>query len=379
LDQTASGPDESPDLPSQQPTGTEGSPWKRVALAVLGLLAVAFIVALLILPLPMFQQPPTAEAVKHPPFPKGKACDAVGCHDDYTHKQPYNKGTCDTCHVTSSWGFVRYTHSYTEMNRGIHPVLGCESCHDYGSPPPNKACQTCHKAKSPHRGLAYANCSFCHQAIGWQFLKVPPGHLSLAGGHEGLDCTACHNPISFKAPGRDCSNCHGNKHGFTSGCAKCHDPARFWYVNPNSINHSFFPFGKAHAKVACRKCHPALMFVGTSPECASCHGANHGFNSGCTRCHSVFIGGWKIKHFNHDFYPLSGVHASFDCGACHPSRTYSLPNPNQEKGGYLPARPHIQFVGVQPSCQKCHGSPHGSCLSTVCYDCHNTSSTHRLP
>lgn len=372
MDQSPSDP--VTDQGQMSPAGpTPNKGWQRAVLAALALFAVALVVALLVLPLSIFQQPQTAEAVKHPPYQPGKACNAANCHE-FTHKQPYNNRPCDACHILESWTYVTFTHPDAQMNAGIHPVLGCSECHTYGTPPPSAACQGCHKSKSPHHQPAYTNCANCHQAIGWKFVKIPPGHLSLAGGHAGLECTSCHNPVSFKAPGRDCSNCHGPMHGYTKGCARCHDPARFWTVPPGAINHSFFPFGVAHRNIACRVCHPALRFVGTNPECTACHGVNHGFNGDCTRCHSVFIGGWKTKHFNHGFYPLSGVHAAFDCGACHPKRVQrGLKNP-RKPSKLLPPSNQLQFVGANPTCFKCHGTPHGSCLSTNCFQCHNTAS-----
>ncbi|MBI5230839.1 MAG: hypothetical protein HY876_01615 [Coriobacteriales bacterium] len=354
----------------------EGRPWLRAVLGTLAILAALLALTLMVLPLPDYLEPQRAGAVKHPPYPQGKRCNDPSCHDEYTHEQPFDERPCDTCHTLETWADVHFRHEYAEMNLGVHPVLGCAECHEEGYAPPNRACQTCHRKTSPHRQPAYGNCANCHTALGWKFVKVPRGHLSLQGGHEGLECMACHNPVSFSTPGRDCSACHGPKHGYARGCAKCHYPARFWNVDESKISHAFFPFGKAHSRVKCLQCHPALQFVGIIPECAACHGANHGFRSNCTRCHSVYLGGWKVKHFNHDFYPLSGVHAAFECGSCHPSRTVRLRDPNVPQGTYGPlmkASTQIQFVGVRPTCQNCHGVPHGDCLSVNCYECHNTA------
>ena len=154
-----------------------------------------------------------------------------------------------------------------------------------------------------------ADCSLCHVGDKWHELRpdfefdheAETGY-PLVGAHQAALCLRCHNdrgPVkTFAAQG--CQGCHEDVHQGDLGknCAECHHQ-RSW--RPDGMfarhNQTRFPLTGAHARVACRRCHPGAEvgnFLPTDTECVTCHTGdllrttNHvglGWVDRCDRCH----------------------------------------------------------------------------------------------
>ncbi len=298
-------------------------------------------------------------AAKHVAYAPGTACDAVGCHTPtyfdpaYTHQQPY-LGPCDTCHNLVSWKQVTYKHKNAAFDNGMHPLLGCSTCHTEGKALPNPACSACHDA--PHKG--WTSCSSCHSTTAWRLFQAPPAdHLSLEGGHSTLICLDCHKAANEPAKDRQCVDCHGTNHGGLRTCQDCHDPATGWEPKADWSHSDFFVLRGAHTKLDCAQCHVNDRFAGTPKVCVGCHGKQHGGLSDCAGCHTTSA--FKPATFEHSsVFKLVGAHDDLKCSRCHPDRKFArvIGNGSHE-------------------CVSCHGPQHGGL--TDCDDCHTTSSFDR--
>ena len=299
---------------------------------------------------------PTLVAAKHIAYPAGTACDAQGCHTPdyfhppYKHKEPY-LGPCDKCHNLVDWKQCTYTHNDPTFDNGMHPLVGCPTCHTEGAPLPSGGCATCHDA--PHGG--WKGCTFCHTTIAWRLVKpLPKGHVSLAGGHSTLVCQDCHKQPIEPATARQCVDCHGTHHGGLRNCQDCHDPARQWKPDPNFNHNFFFKLVGFHTTLKCGQCHKNGKFAGTPRVCVGCHGRHHGGLTDCAACHTT--SSFTPSTFRHSsVFALTGQHAKLACTKCHTIKN--------------------QFARVRGGgshrCVSCHGVQHGG-LSN-CAACHTTA------
>jgi hypothetical protein len=295
---------------------------------------------------------PTALAFSHPAVSAGQACDAGGCHEGQGHAadSPF-AGPCQDCHTLQSWSDVFYVHKDPAFNQGIHARVACGACHTADNPKPKPECSGCHELK--HVRPFGVRCAQCHVPQGWVWpVPAPAGHVSLEGGHAGVNCLKCHKSATALPP-NNCASCHGKAHGGFTSCTQCHTPAAFWV--PVLFNHQkVFKLYGAHLKVPCEMCHPGQQFAKASPACANCHKNPHGPQmTTCQNCHTTAA--WIPSTFRHSrVFALTGQHAKIRCSACHPAG--------------------LNFAVVKGrSCAGCHGMPHGGCLP-VCSNCHNTSS-----
>lgn len=295
-------------------------------------------------------------AAKHVAYAPGTACDAAGCHTPeyfhptYTHKEPY-LGPCDKCHNLVSWKRVTYKHKDAGFDNGMHPLLGCSTCHTEGKPLPGPECSACHE--SPHKG--WTSCSSCHTTTAWRlFQPLPSGHLSLKGGHSKLACLDCHTAATRPAHDRQCVDCHGTNHGGLRNCQECHAPATGWEPKPGWSHSDFFVLRGAHKSLECAQCHKNDRFAGTPQVCVGCHGKKHGGLSDCAGCHttSAFV----PSTFRHSsVFTLTGAHDDLKCSRCHPDRAFAR-----------------VVGGGSHACVACHGPQHGGLRD--CAECHTTSS-----
>ena len=167
-------------------------------------------------------------------------------------------------------------------------------------------------------------------------------------------------------------NPHG---GFSADCRICHDAAGW---TPATIGPDFdharfgFPLNDAHENVPCLLCHFTLEFdTVTGTSCADCHEDVHlgELGSDCHRCHSSrnFVDrGDEVRSHRTTRFPLTGVHRTLDCAACH------------EAGGVS-----LRFVNTPTECLACHRSDYESTTSpahvsasfpTDCEQCHSNRS-----
>lgn len=266
--------------------------------------------------------------------PRHDAC--ASCHADPHGGQLASrpdKGACDACHTTATFKPSRVgpaQHAKLKLPLdGAHAKVACAACHgaarkDLPAPPgaarAGKAgfvfagietdCAACHR--DPH-GFADRACARCHTTATFSPSTIgPEAHARFAfrleGAHGAVPCVACHRELErrserhgtllrsrdpmpklpFKDPRRACAECHTGPHGtqFASRpdkgrCDACHGLDGFRPASKfDHDRDSRFALGKAHAKVACARCHvsrpgpdgkPFVVYRGTESRCAGCH------------------------------------------------------------------------------------------------------------
>lgn len=164
-----------------------------------------------------------------------KTC--IGCHEkDDPHNGRYR--ACDGCHTVASWHSVAFDHGFTRFPLiGIHASAACEACHtDLEFTGVSQVCGDCHADRDYHHGAFGAQCSTCHNPNGWdrwQFDHDKQTTYPLTGGHQGLECAACHKTaIADKVElSRACVSCHAaddaHEGRFGTDCGRCHTTESF--------------------------------------------------------------------------------------------------------------------------------------------------------
>ena len=249
--------------------------------------------------------------------------------------------------------------------------------------------------KSPHGDSFKANCDDCHKTDGWKvdLSKVSFDHsgtkFPLVGQHQSVNCKQCHTSLEFAKAQTECNACHSDVHEQTVGneCARCHTPNSWMVTNITKLHQqSRFPLIGPHRTADCKDCHKNLLSASASAippssrlrfdpmgiECYDCHKANYiattrpnhkaaNYSTNCTDCHNMNSYEWKGAGINHNFFPLTGVHATDDCNKCHKSGV---------------------FTGLSHECVSCHQADYASAsnpnhaslnFSTNCKDCHTLS------
>lgn len=384
----------------------------KTAAALLVLVAILAAIAGLVVVQFNHYQPDEAVVSEHPEVGSNPCTSCKEPLHDYVHEDPYT-GSCERCHETSSWLVTHYEHANVEFNTSFHGVIGCERCHTEGEPIPSAACETCHQARSPHK-VGTVACEPCHTVLAWSLQRpVPRDHLSLQGGHEGVGCFECHTGgVDTDADARGCVDCHGENHGITENCERCHEPSLGWDPVPDFDHSPFFVLEGRHAQIDCADCHKKGQFVDTPSTCAGCHGTMHGGLTQCQDCHDPSRG-WSPKPgWDHSaFFKLEGKHTQVDCAECHTNNTFAgtptvcegchqvehknLPLCGQchTPAGFVPSNfdhdryfpitgghqklacvschPQGIYDGTPTVCTGCHGAAHGGL--TACQDCHTTN------
>lgn len=269
---------------------------------------------------------------------RGTASDCDACHrdahDDFfdarlatANKAPPN-GDCARCHdaVSFSNGEETFDHAlWTGFPvRGSHDQASCEACHPRSAKPDRAGrtfgrvsahfgrfenCQTCHA--DPHGGAfdrprhptvwhGGSSCARCHDET--SFRAMPNGfdhglwtRFALVGGHEGLSCSQCHEPLRkpdaegrtwARAAGQSCADCHEDPHAGqfdiagAADCARCHNVKTESMLHFDHETDARFALGEAHRELDCSACHGVELageeeFVRYRPvpfRCVDCHG-----------------------------------------------------------------------------------------------------------
>jgi hypothetical protein len=131
-------------------------------------------------------------------------------------------------------------------------------------------------------------------------------------------------------------------------------------------------------------------------DCYSCHAANYqtapghvanSFPHTCQQCHSITA--WLPARYDHTGFPLTGAHASLDCGRCHTGGTFgplSSDCYSCHAADYQRAPNHAALSFPQ-TCQQCHTTtawtpstfqhpfPLSGPHNQSCTTCHTTGST----
>jgi hypothetical protein len=165
-----------------------------------------------------------------------------------------------------------------------------------------------------------------------------------------------------------------------------------------------------HAKEPCAACHKNGVYKGTSRTCVGCHQAdyngtkdpNHitaGFPTSCETCHKYTDTSWGQGTFNHNTFPLAGMHAKEPCASCHKSGVYkgtARTCVGCHQADYNGTKdPNHIAAGFPTSCETCHrytdtswsqgvfnhswfpitSGKHGG---LACSECHTTPSAFKL-
>ena len=313
---------------------------------------------------------------------------------------------------------------------------GCDACHGTGSGGMAGACSACHadvraeieSTRGLHGTLAAGaeRCGACHvEHHGSEIALVAERSFALAGyekrsdyDHRGLDyrlagrhaalaCAECHPNADvpllragtkrFLGLDASCTRCHEDVHGGKlPDCAACHGEEHPFARVANFVHTDGFPLTGAHAKPACKDCHPkegprsiendGKAGATSVRACERCHASPHaaGFvaaiaaelgrrpEASCVACHpptqASFIGQdallTKAQHAASGF-ALAAPHDRVSCEACHPPASKSFRDAH-------PGR-------AIEACEACHEDPHagqfrsGLFAGKGCLACHERS------
>lgn len=286
---------------------------------------------------------------------------AADAHDGGLGKQ------CDSCHSSTNWREIRFDHDQTSYPlTGGHAAVACDDCHrDNNFTIAPKTCGGCHKIDDIHAGAKGSACDNCHSTTSWsgiQFDHATTG-FPLSDGHGGLQCEDCHRREDFKDSFQNgCVDCHSGEddHQGRNGqqCDSCHEPTS-WANTSFDHADTGFALVEAHVELECSACHKASTAEAVLDSCGSCHAIDdsHAGQLGgdCNQCHVQTK--WKQWiRFDHDLtaFPLTGLHATVACGACHESN---------------------RFHDAATDCASCHrdDDPHEGGLGDECATCHSSN------
>ena len=146
---------------------------------------------------------------------------------------------CESCHRETGWGDeIRFDHDLARFPLiGMHAVAPCEECHLSAAFQDAKLeCLACHRTDDVHRQKLGKACADCHNPNAWSLWEFDHNartEFRLDGGHEGIDCLACHKQTvtgEISLPS-SCVACHreddihdGN---FGRYCNQCHNSTAF--------------------------------------------------------------------------------------------------------------------------------------------------------
>jgi hypothetical protein len=285
------------------------------------------------------------------------------CHTDIHRGQFGN--ACQSCHTSQNWQ-NRQDAFELHASRGfplvgIHAIADCEACHigqqrnEFSGT--STECQGCHQsnfltASNPNHteaGFQSAECRQCHLPVSSSWNKANyqhPAAFLLHGAHSRIDCNSCHS-AGYNNISVECSNCHIDVYnssinpahatfGFPTTCAICHDDVSWNDARFDHLQASNFALAGAHATIRCDQCHVNNQIHGLPQDCFGCHQADFqrvtdpghtagNFPHDCTLCHSE--NSWSPATFDHNQsgFPLTGAHASLQCGACHANGYQNTP------------------------------------------------------
>ena len=351
--------------------------------------------------------------------------------------------SCASCHTEHyghefalinerSWGAqveqaFRHPHVKFDLTDS-HSSLPCADCHQDKLPAEfslpafpetprhqtflglSQSCNSCHQ--DPHAGGLVSECSDCHTQDAFHSREQfdHADLFPLAGGHDGLACSSCHNipthasvalseyPYPFDhLRGETCADCHESPHRsqFTESCDACHAVDEPLWSNAathmTAVRHeqAGFPLTDPHDNVDCSQCHePSQPFTKRHPDpslatyqrkpdtCQGCHTDVHqgqfdARHQSCLDCHdSHFFSPTTLTHAAHaKRFPLTGAHTATPCGECH--------TPHRETDVRA-------YADIPSDCKSCHSDPHAGQFSQEiesgdCISCHlDTAETFRI-
>ncbi len=209
----------------------------------------------------------------------------ISCHTEEdapfmnAHRQAFGDD-CLACHDGVD-RFTDFSHQATGFAlQGAHNTVACSSCHEQVTTwadfqKVGTTCFACHQQDDPHAGTFGQRCETCHQPTTWKeaiFAHEETG-FPLVGGHDGLQCQACHGEGDFTQPlAAACASCHAEPSyhaGLFSGpCENCHTNGTWRPANYDAAAHTFPLRHGNRTPNACQVCHPATL---TDYTCYGCH------------------------------------------------------------------------------------------------------------
>ncbi len=161
----------------------------------------------------------------------------VECHET----EDVHRGTlgadCGRCHTNASWSRrVTFDHDFTDFPLlALHQLASCEDCHaSHRFADAATDCIGCHARDDAHERRLGNDCARCHNPNGWRFSQFEHERetdFALTGGHESLECVACHvkptsGPSTKLSASPRCATCHlsDSPHDDAYGrdCQRCH-------------------------------------------------------------------------------------------------------------------------------------------------------------
>ena len=295
----------------------------------------------------------------------------TGCDSCHSKDDPHDGklgGDCASCHSDTTWVDWTFEHGDTGYNlTGAHEQTACGDCHQANSfADTPRSCNSCHAIDDVHRGSNGPACQDCHSTSTWQtigFDHFAETGFALELGHANLACDDCHKRDDFKdSYPNGCVDCHrsDDDHQGRNGtdCGSCHAPSR-WDDSRFDHADTGFHLVEAHADLNCTSCHKAETAADVETTCSGCHALDdsHGgqMRAECSACHTQTA--WHASvAFDHDLssFPLTGLHATVACGACHSSN---------------------RFLDAETECTSCHveDDVHEGSLGADCGSCHTSN------
>jgi DmsE family decaheme c-type cytochrome len=268
------------------------------------------------------------------------------------------------------------------------------------------------KAAAPEDFVGADTCAGCHEEVAKGFASNPHSRLALEHGNTGVTCESCHgagkahvdgggdatkifNPAKASAKDVDakCLSCHAGKHANFERSA--HGEANIGCTSCHSVHASE---GKEHLLKAsqpalCFQCHTDTKSQFSMPfhhkvneglvQCSDCHDPHGTFEKKilksateqdevCLKCHTEIAGpfvyehaavkteGCTACHFPHggpNPRLLNRANVNTLCLQCH--------SPSANFTAFTPTGPSHNQAAQYQSCTICHGSIHGSNVSSA--------------
>ena len=359
---------------------------------------------------------------------------------------------CSDCHQPEHTSFQDGAEEITHEQHAVslfsldapHDEVSCDDCHNPAIPYAERYtartqdyCAECHEDvhQGQFAGLSFVateafaggsvdemGCLVCHARThftenAFDVLAHEDTNLPLEGVHVETECNECHTLDAqdvrvFNGVGHTCDTCHDDAHlgffderlaknppvPFHGECVRCHDPAGFSPVDPETFDHTFwtgYPLDGAHGQTECTTCHQPTEeadatgrklgrvadVYGEVNGCFTCHTDVHSGlfdreeapemvegRKDCARCHSPTSFRELPHGFDHGVWTgweLTDSHAKADCTQCHAP----LRRPDEV------GRTWGRVAGRE--CSSCHEDSHGDQFDKpeqrVCTECHQSS------
>ncbi len=312
----------------------------------------------------------------------------VGCHGP-THRRRFDGLGCKSCHANDG-DHDRFDHAKrtTFALTGKHEALQCRDCHRGKKPwrferHETAACRDCHTHAKAHDGeFEDKQCGQCHAEGGSKELKFDhnrDARFALTGLHARVECSKCHTTTKFRIGKLACVDCHADNHRGQLGqvCENCHSTSVVFADIVFDHDKTRYPLVGLHQTAKCEGCHVGGDYALGEPACIDCHRADDqhlgALGRDCAKCHEPKPGASKFDHAVLTPFPLTGRHATTDCGYCHVVEETKIAPPRvgwTQNTPKHPADPQFPVRGGQ--CADCHFDVHEGAYGSSCESCHDT-------